>query len=386
MKRALYIGKFQPFHIGHLGVVKYITDQPDVDEIIIDIGSAQWSSEKPNPERIPLQNPFSVEPRIEMISNTLKKEIKKPFHIIPTDDVLPIRDPNTIKVWRDNIIKDAPSFDVFYCNRGGGADVFKEVGKEIRPFPREYMFSATAVREKIARGEDWERFVPVPVAEYIKSKGSADIVKKLYGQTPLKGNSEWCFSTTLEDIPGVKYDSEDHSKETILYSAIATHADVRIRNNELLTDRLWLTDNGLEAREYKRTSLPMPAEDLADLCRWLRFPLIMKGKEFSESMTGDDFKRIMGNDVNPNLMSLSIDKHIYFGTIASDDIFVETEDFMFLGHNYTVSKLVSPDEDKLRNYVQRNGLNASDNHHQLLEKALVNQYGSDAFWNNLKID
>ena len=39
VKRGLYVGRFQPFHLGHLGAVKSILE--DVEELVIVIGSAQ---------------------------------------------------------------------------------------------------------------------------------------------------------------------------------------------------------------------------------------------------------------------------------------------------------------------------------------------------------
>ncbi|MEM0023032.1 MAG: adenylyltransferase/cytidyltransferase family protein, partial [Archaeoglobaceae archaeon] len=45
--RALFIGRFQPYHLGHHEVVKKILEE--VDELIIGIGSAQESHSLENP-------------------------------------------------------------------------------------------------------------------------------------------------------------------------------------------------------------------------------------------------------------------------------------------------------------------------------------------------
>ncbi|MEM3079801.1 MAG: adenylyltransferase/cytidyltransferase family protein, partial [Thermoproteota archaeon] len=45
--RGLFIGRFQPFHLGHLKAVEYIINR--VDEVIIGIGSAQYSHTLENP-------------------------------------------------------------------------------------------------------------------------------------------------------------------------------------------------------------------------------------------------------------------------------------------------------------------------------------------------
>src|SRR3970040_1541422 len=45
--RALWIGRFQPFHLGHLSMAKRIL--AEVDELVIGIGSAQYSHTPENP-------------------------------------------------------------------------------------------------------------------------------------------------------------------------------------------------------------------------------------------------------------------------------------------------------------------------------------------------
>jgi len=47
VKRGLFVGRFQPFHLGHLGVVKDILNE--VDELVIVVGSAQYSHRIDNP-------------------------------------------------------------------------------------------------------------------------------------------------------------------------------------------------------------------------------------------------------------------------------------------------------------------------------------------------
>ena len=55
--KALYIGRFQPFHNVHLKILQKFTKK--YDEIIIGIGSAQYSNT--------LDNPFTLEERKLMI-------------------------------------------------------------------------------------------------------------------------------------------------------------------------------------------------------------------------------------------------------------------------------------------------------------------------------
>src|SRR5207245_2773190 len=62
--RALFVGRFQPFHRGHLATVRRILETND--EIIVGIGSAQYSHTG--------ENPFTAGERYEMIKRALDAE------------------------------------------------------------------------------------------------------------------------------------------------------------------------------------------------------------------------------------------------------------------------------------------------------------------------
>jgi nicotinamide-nucleotide adenylyltransferase len=55
--RGLYVGRFQPFHLGHLDAIKYTLKE--VDELVIVIGSAQYSHNA--------NNPFTAGERLVMV-------------------------------------------------------------------------------------------------------------------------------------------------------------------------------------------------------------------------------------------------------------------------------------------------------------------------------
>ena len=79
INRGLYVGRFQPFHLGHLCAIK--ATLKEVDEIVIVIGSAQYSH-KPN-------NPFTAGERLVMIRQALQ-EAKVDYSklwIVPVPDV-----------------------------------------------------------------------------------------------------------------------------------------------------------------------------------------------------------------------------------------------------------------------------------------------------------
>ncbi len=74
----VFIGRFQPFHLGHLNVVKQALDLSD--KVLILVGSA-------NQPRTP-KNPFTFEERKEMIEYSLPKKLKSRIIIAPLHDRL----------------------------------------------------------------------------------------------------------------------------------------------------------------------------------------------------------------------------------------------------------------------------------------------------------
>jgi len=64
ISRGILVGRFQPFHLGHLSAVRDASRE--VDELVIVIGSSQKSHE--------FRNPFTAGERIEMIRETLIME------------------------------------------------------------------------------------------------------------------------------------------------------------------------------------------------------------------------------------------------------------------------------------------------------------------------
>ena len=80
---ALLIGRFQPFHLGHLEVVKAIAKE--CDRLIVGIGSAQLSHT--------FENPFTAGERHLMISRALTDEGLHNFFLVPIVDI------NRYAVW-----------------------------------------------------------------------------------------------------------------------------------------------------------------------------------------------------------------------------------------------------------------------------------------------
>jgi nicotinamide-nucleotide adenylyltransferase len=158
VSRGLLVGRFQPFHKGHLHVIQDVLAR--VDEIIIAIGSAQCSHT--------IEDPFTAGERIEMIRRTLVSE-----HIDASKYLLiPITDVNDNRLWVSHVVTLIPHFDVVFSNKPLVKILFSEAGHEVQPikFYHRELYSATDIRRKIMDGDDeWKNLVPKEVAEFIIS-------------------------------------------------------------------------------------------------------------------------------------------------------------------------------------------------------------------------
>jgi nicotinamide-nucleotide adenylyltransferase len=162
--RGLFIGRFQPFHLGHLKAVEYIVNQ--VDEVILGIGSAQYSHT--------LENPFTAGERYVMILNSLGDLgiTRNRYHLLPIEDV------NVHDVWVCHVRSRVPKFEVVFSNEPLTSRLFREAGYEVQPIPffNRDVYSATEIRLRMIEGGDWRSLVPRAVAEYI---GEIDGVKRV---------------------------------------------------------------------------------------------------------------------------------------------------------------------------------------------------------------
>jgi nicotinamide-nucleotide adenylyltransferase len=152
--RGLYIGRFQPYHLGHQAVLERIAE--DVDEIVIVIGSAQESHT--------VDNPFTAGERMEMIYSALGKLRGKCM-------VIPLQDVNRNAIWVSHLRSIVPGFQVVYSNNPLVVRLIGEAGIEIRK-PSMYqrnLYSGTAIRQLMREGKEWKSLVPVPVASIIEA-------------------------------------------------------------------------------------------------------------------------------------------------------------------------------------------------------------------------
>ena len=161
MPVALIIGRFQPFHCGHLLLVEKAAEEAEL--VVIGIGSSQYSNTE--------KNPFTADERRKMIESSVPKKIKYKIFDIP--------DVGNNKIWVEHVEKIVPKFDVVYTNGELERRLFKEAGYRVHAtglFNRD-KYAGTEVRRRIIAGEEWHSLVPA---------GTLKIMNEIRGEERIK--------------------------------------------------------------------------------------------------------------------------------------------------------------------------------------------------------
>ncbi len=159
--RGLLIGRFQPFHNGHLEVVQKALEE--VDELAIVIGSTQ--------KFYTTDDPFTADEREQMIRAALEQEGITRFRIHQAAD---IPDDDTYAAHIKGIV---PRFDVVYAATNElNKRLFSEAGYRVRMCRRYLGLEGTIIRCAMIEDGDWASMVPDAVAAYLKKiKGVARV-------------------------------------------------------------------------------------------------------------------------------------------------------------------------------------------------------------------
>ena len=155
LNRGLYVGRFQPFHNGHLDAIKFVLTK--VDELVIVIGSAQYSHNQ--------TDPFTAGERLIMVRQALQKagvDYSK-LWIVPVPDV------HLHMLWVSAVEGYTPKFSILYSNEPLTRRLFMEAGYEVNSIPLfdRNIYNSTYVRKKIVADDSWTSLVPEIVAKFI---------------------------------------------------------------------------------------------------------------------------------------------------------------------------------------------------------------------------
>lgn len=170
MSIGLFIGRFQPFHKGHLWAIREILK--DCDTVIIGIGSSQH-------KRTPT-NPFTTDERKDILTDALKKAEIDRFSVFLIPDI------NDDGHWVNHVNKIIPKFDYVYTGSPLSRKLFTEKGYIVKILSRHRNISASEVRLRIHKGLEWKELVCNP--ELLEKMGAEQIIKSSERLSVLKRN------------------------------------------------------------------------------------------------------------------------------------------------------------------------------------------------------
>jgi nicotinamide-nucleotide adenylyltransferase len=160
----LILGRFQPFHNGHLKVAREAFKEDS--DIVIAIGSSQKHDEK--------DNPFSAQERRQMIGQTMEAN-NIPARIIEVPDI------TCDSTYADHVAKIAGAMpDKVMTENQWTIDLFSSKGCKVLKTPRYFDISSTDIREKIAQGSGWHDLVPPEVVNAIEENKGVERIRKLH--------------------------------------------------------------------------------------------------------------------------------------------------------------------------------------------------------------
>jgi nicotinamide-nucleotide adenylyltransferase len=158
--RGLLIGRFQPFHSGHLALVRQIRAARPNDPLLLGIGSAQAS--------FTWKNPFTAGERVEMIVAAIEDA--------GVDRVLPVPVPDIDRhaLWVRHVESLLPPFDRLYTNNPLTRLLFDAAKYPVESpaLVDRARFEGERIRAKLASGTGWEPLVPPAVARYLLAIGA----------------------------------------------------------------------------------------------------------------------------------------------------------------------------------------------------------------------
>ncbi|WP_456329787.1 nicotinamide-nucleotide adenylyltransferase [Archaeoglobus sp.] len=166
MSRALIFGRFQPFHLGHLNVVKWALEK--FDELVLLVGMANESHT--------VLNPFTAGERIWMMRDALKDEGVDLSRIVTA--TVP-----TMSVYVGHafyIINLVPKVDSIITRNPVIAQVFHDAGLEVIAPPEfdRSLYRGSYIRKLILEDGNWRELVPKTVATIIDEINGVERLKR----------------------------------------------------------------------------------------------------------------------------------------------------------------------------------------------------------------
>ncbi|MCD8484048.1 adenylyltransferase/cytidyltransferase family protein [Candidatus Woesebacteria bacterium] len=148
-RTALIVGRFQPFHKGHLYLLREVAAM--ADHVVLAIGSAGESGT--------IDNPLSFAVRQQILEKVIATEglSEKVLKIVPSYDF------PSDQEWVDKLIAAVGDFDVVVGNNEWTNSVLEAAGYQAKTIPlaNREEWQGMVIRELMRNGrEEWKNHVP----------------------------------------------------------------------------------------------------------------------------------------------------------------------------------------------------------------------------------
>ncbi|HUU47610.1 MAG TPA: nicotinamide-nucleotide adenylyltransferase [Nitrosopumilaceae archaeon] len=167
--RGMMMGRFQPFHLGHLDLVKQILKE--CDEVLVTITSSQFNYLE--------KDPFTAGERIDMIHDSLLESGMDMSKCV----IVAIENQFNIATWPSFLKSMLPHFDKVYSGNDYVKMLLSDFGLNVVTpvFLDRKKYNATRIRSMIVSGDNWQELVPPAVSKFldkINTKNRLEIITK----------------------------------------------------------------------------------------------------------------------------------------------------------------------------------------------------------------
>ncbi|KKQ24103.1 MAG: hypothetical protein US40_C0011G0018 [Candidatus Roizmanbacteria bacterium GW2011_GWC2_37_13] len=144
---ALLIGRFQPFHFGHLYLLKNALKI--ADQIVVGVGSASIFDEN---------NPLSYEERKRMLEKIIEFESLKDRVI----KIVPLEDFFDDEKWLKNVEEQVGKFNIAVSNNDWTNKIMEQSGYTVKRFPyyKRELYEGWRIRRLVRQGKNWQERIP----------------------------------------------------------------------------------------------------------------------------------------------------------------------------------------------------------------------------------
>lgn len=162
---GLLIGRFQPFHLGHLEALQFALSK--VDKLWVGLGSSNRHVEK--------NNPFTADQRKEMILSSIDSSMQEKISIYFVPDL-----DDHIR-WIEKIDTIVPKFDIIFSNDDLTKHLYSKRDIQVLaiPFLNRESLSGTNIRDLIVSDQKWDHLVPDGTRNFLKRTNAKDHLKNL---------------------------------------------------------------------------------------------------------------------------------------------------------------------------------------------------------------